>query len=229
MPLSQTVKISITTVFWSPIINFFASCMLDKHQTFVGGKRDSAVWQEQKRPVRALFSTELLLNVHPTSLEGTAGGRRCHFLREYEDRANSTDNARKYRESQRLLHTSSGKKTTFQAENNKENWSAKYWRNNDVNCQDRSVCLFASSQRPQRRRPSYPSPWEHQTLWNVNGPASIPFCNRAQPLWFESQNQSFFQTDLSPNGPNYGITAYVAEPVLLDNNNPRINSTFCSL
>ena len=53
--------------------------------------------------------------------------------------------------------------------------------------------------------------------------------NRARPLWFESQNQSFIQTEQPPYGSISGTTAGVAESVLLDNKNLRINAIFCSL
>ena len=45
---------------------------------------------------------------------------------------------------------------------------------------------------------------------------------------FESQNQSFIQTEQPPDGSISVITAGVAESALLDNENPSINAIFCS-
>ena len=46
---------------------------------------------------------------------------------------------------------------------------------------------------------------------------------------FESQNQSFIQTEQPPDGSIPEITAGVAESALLDNKNPRENALFCSI
>ena len=45
---------------------------------------------------------------------------------------------------------------------------------------------------------------------------------------FESQNQSFIQTEQPPDGSIPEITAGVAESALLDNKNPKENALFCS-
>ena len=46
---------------------------------------------------------------------------------------------------------------------------------------------------------------------------------------FESQNQSFIQTEQPPDGSISEITAGVAESALLDNKNPREYALFCSI
>ena len=46
---------------------------------------------------------------------------------------------------------------------------------------------------------------------------------------FESQNQSFMQTEQLPDGSLSVITAGFAESALLDNKNPSENTLFCSI
>ena len=55
------------------------------------------------------------------------------------------------------------------------------------------------------------------------------FTNEECRVGFESQNQSFIQTEQPPDGSISEITAGVAESALLDNKNPREYALFCSI
>ena len=60
-------------------------------------------------------------------------------------------------------------------------------------------------------------------------PSPFNLLNEECRVGFESQNQSFIQTEQPPDGSIPEITAGVAESVLLDNKNPKENALFCSI
>ena len=54
-------------------------------------------------------------------------------------------------------------------------------------------------------------------------------CNEECRVGFESQNQSFIQTEQPPDGSISVITSGVAVSTLLHNSNPNENALFCSI